>query len=141
MTFTKIGFSIAHVQKDIFYIATAQFNFVMSFYVTFAIHTIQIIAINSLESSSLEILGDAIRNDIEKLTSSILVAEKHALSLVLYIPIFSIQSKYVGTLKYLIKEHARLQFLEFLPALLPHFHVITKIICPVCQFIPFCSFN
>ena len=68
----------------------------MSFYVTFAIRTIQIIAINSLRSSSLEILGDAIRNDIEKLTSSILVAEKHALLLVLYIPIFSIQSKYVG---------------------------------------------
>ena len=59
-------------------------------------HAIQIIAINSLKSSSLEILGDAIRNDIEKLTSSILVAEKHALLLVLYIPIFSIQSKYVG---------------------------------------------
>ena len=138
MTFTKIGFSIAHVQKDIFYIATAQFNFVMSFYVTFAIHTIQIIAINSLESSSLEILGDAIRNDIEKLTSSILVAEKHALSLVLYIPIFSIQSKYVGTLKYLIKEHARLYFL---PSLLALFHVLTRIIRPLCQFIPFCSFN
>ena len=51
----------------------------MSFYVTFAMHAIQIIAINSLKSSSLEILGDAIRNDIEKLTSSILVAEKHAL--------------------------------------------------------------
>ena len=83
--YKKQGFSNAHVQKDIFLIATAQFNFVMSFYVTFAIRTIQIIAINSLRSSSLEILGDAIRNDIEKLASSIFVAEKHALLRVLYI--------------------------------------------------------
>ena len=58
----------------------------MSLIVTFTIHTIQIIAINSLKSSSLEILGDAIRNDIEKLTSSILVAETHALLRVLHIP-------------------------------------------------------
>ena len=58
------------------------------------------------------------------------------------------------TLKYLIKEHACLLFLEFLPSLLglfhvinktfaplfTFFHVINKRICPPCSFIPSCSF-